>query len=113
MRFFIPTALRIFGINALILLLLSTGSPHTRAQTVDEFFDASKPIKRKIAGGEHHYYRIMLVADQYVRLVLDQRGIDVSVKLYQPDGGIVAKSNRLIGAYGPETISWVAGGSGV
>ena len=116
MRFFTSTALKILRINALILLILSLGSLHgsaqTGTQTVGELLDSSKPVKRKIAGGENHYYRIMLVADQYVRLVVDQRGIDVSVKLYQPDGKLVADSNRLIGAYGPETISWVAGTSG-
>lgn len=110
MRSFTATALRIFG--AQILLTLSIGSLHVDAQTSEELLDASKPVERKIAGGENHYYRIMLVADQYVRLVVDQRGINVSVKLYQPDGKLVAESNRLIGAYGPETISWVAGTSG-
>ena len=105
MQFSFPSVLRICSIGA--LLLLSIGTPHARTQTADESIDPSQSIKRKIAG-EHHYYRIMLVTDQYVRLVVDQRGIDVSVKLYQPDGKIVAQSDRLIGAYGPETITWVA-----
>lgn len=112
MRFF-PPAIR--SVNALLLLLCFSFAP-AHAQTADDrdaqLLDANQPIKRKIAGAENHYYRIMLAADQYVRLVVDQRGVDVSVTLYQPDGKIVVESNRLIGAYGPETISWVAESSG-
>jgi CHAT domain-containing protein len=78
-----------------------------------QLLEANQPIKRKIACGEFHYYRITILADQYVRLTVDQRGVDVSVKLYQPDGKIVAESNRLIGAYGPEIITWVAAVSGL
>ena len=85
-------------------------------QTVDEqegqLLASSQPIKRKIGCGEQHYYRIMLIADQFVRLDVDQRGVDVTVKLYQPDGKLVAESNRLIGTYGPETITWVAASPG-
>ena len=58
--------------------------------------DLNQPIKRKIGGGENHYYRIMLMSDEYLRLIVDQRGIDVSVSLYAPDGSIVAESNRFI-----------------
>ena len=86
MGFSFPTVLRIRSISVLLLLLLSIGPPHARAQAVDESLDAIQPVKQKLAGGERHYYRIMLVTEQYARLVVDQRGIDVSVKLYQPDG---------------------------
>ena len=124
------TALIVRCITAFLLsLLLSIGSAecwgttsvaranaNARGQAADErdvrMIDPGQPIKRKIGNGEYHYYRIMLRSDQYFRLVVDQRGIDVSVKLYQPDGKLVAESSRLNGAYGPETISWIAENSG-
>ena len=117
MSSFFPTALKILAITlTLTLQLFLIGPGQVRAQTVDEqdaqLLNAGQPIKRNISCGEYQYYRIMLVTDQYLRLVVDQRGVDVSVKLYQPDGQVVAESNRLIGAYGPETIAWVAESSG-
>lgn len=111
-----PTTLGISGISALALILL-IGATHTRGQTADErdgqLLDSTHPVKRKIGCGEYHYYRITILTDQYVRLLVDQHGVDVTVKLYQPDGKIVAESNRLIGAYGPENIAWVGETPGV
>ena len=116
MRPRIPAGLRIPRISAFPLILLLASIAATHAQTPNDqniqLLDASKPVKRQIGCGEQHYYRVMLLADQYLRLIVDQRGVDVSVKLYQPDGKIVAESNRLIGAYGPETIAWVGGTPG-
>ncbi len=117
MRWFFPTtfSLRSFSALPLILALLSLGL--ARSQSVDErdvqLLDASRPIKRKISGCESQYFRIMFLTGQYSRIVVNQLGIDVSVKLYQPDGKIAAQSNRMIGAYGPETISWVAESAGL
>lgn len=115
---FSPTAFCIRCLIALplILALLSSGSVPARGQSVDEqdvqLLDASQPIKRKISGCESQYFRIVFLTNQYSRIVVNQRGIDVSVKLYHPDGKLVAQSNRLIGAYGPETVSWVADSAG-
>lgn len=93
-------------------LVLLSAVVSSRAQTVDQHevppLETGQPVKRKIGGGESHYYRIALRTDQYVQIVVDQHGIDVRVKLFQPDGNVVAESNRLTGSYGPETISWVA-----
>jgi CHAT domain-containing protein len=88
-----------------------------RRETGDEqdlrVLGPGQPIERRMSGGESHYYRIMLVSDEYLRLVLDQRGIDVLVTLYGPDGKMVAVSNRFTGEYGPEPISWVAENPGL
>jgi len=114
MRGCFPTALRLQSLSALPLIfaLVALGSAHAHGQSVDErevqILDTSQPIKRKIGGCESHYFRIMFLTDQYSRIVVNQLGLDVSVKLYQPDGKMVAQSDRMIGAYGPETISWVA-----
>src|ERR1044071_2401940 len=97
----------------LVLALLSIG---VHGQNVDErdvqLLDASQPITRNLRGCEYHYFRILFRSGQYSRIVVNQRGIDVSVKLYQPDGKIVAQSNRMTGAYGPETISWLSESGG-
>src|SRR5262245_41407138 len=48
--------------------------------------EAGKPIEREMAGGQKHYYKIALEAGQYLRLIVDQRGIDLIVTLLGPDG---------------------------
>jgi CHAT domain-containing protein len=98
------------------MLLLPTVVGASHAQTTDQqdlpLLEPSQPIKRKINGGESQYYRIALMTDQYVQIAVDQRGIDVRVKLFRPDGTVVAQSNRLAGSYGPEMIWWVAENAG-
>jgi len=112
-----PTTLRVRYLSIFIVSLLFLAAATTsRAQTPDQqdvpLLEPSQPIKRKMNGGESHFYRITLMTNQYVQIVVDQRGIDVGVKLFEPDGKVVAQSNRLTGSYGPETISWVAESAG-
>ena len=115
---FPPTTLSIRSLRALplILALVSLAVVPVRGQGSDEhdvqLLDVSQPIKRKISGCESQYFRIVFLTNQFSRIVVNQLGIDVSVKLYQPDGKLVAQSNRMTGAYGPETISWVADNAG-
>src|ERR1043165_2986926 len=111
MRLISPTALRVRYASSSLLILLSLTSL-TVAQQDLPILELGQSIKQKIGGAEVHYYHIVLMANQYARLVVDQRGIDVGVKLYKPDGNPAAESNRLTGAYGPESISWVAESSG-
>ena len=118
MRFPGPTTLRVPCLSTFIvtLLLLPAAPAGSRAQTPEPqdlpLLEPNQPVKRKINGGESQYYRIALMTGQYVQILVDQRGIDVRVKLFQPDGTIVAQSNRLTGSYGPEMISWVAESAG-
>lgn len=44
-----------------------------------------KPIERQLAGNEAHSYKIVLAANQYLHVVVEQRGIDVVVALFAPD----------------------------
>jgi CHAT domain-containing protein len=99
-----------------VLLALTSLTVLARNHVVQQdlpVLELGQSSKQKIGGAESQYYRIVLMTDQYLSLVVDQRGIDVSVKLYQPDGSLAAESNRsFTGAYGPETISWVTETSG-
>jgi CHAT domain-containing protein len=115
MRFPGPITFIVRYLSIFILLLPAVSS--SRAQVVDQqdvpLLEPSQPVKRKIGGNESHYYRIALMTDQYVQIIVDQRGADVRVKLFQPDGNVVAESNKLTGPYGPEAISWVAQSPGL
>jgi hypothetical protein len=48
--------------------------------------EPGKPIERELVGGQAHSYQMTLAAGQYVKLVVEQRGIDVVVKMLGLEG---------------------------
>jgi CHAT domain-containing protein/tetratricopeptide (TPR) repeat protein len=65
-------------------------------------------IERELAGGQSHSYQMALASGQYVKLLVNQRGIDVVVALFAPDGRKVNEVDSPNGTTGPETISAIA-----
>lgn len=74
--------------------------------------EAGKPIEREMAGGQKHNYKIALEAGQYLHLLVDQRGIDVIVRLFGPDDKEIAEIDSPNGTQGPEPIIAIAKTSG-
>jgi CHAT domain-containing protein/Tfp pilus assembly protein PilF len=66
------------------------------------------PQERELKGGERHVYRLVLAADQYLRLVVEQHGIDVVVRLFGPDGRQLVEMDSPTGTQGAETVSFIA-----
>lgn len=62
------------------------------------------PIERELKGGEGDRYEVTLQAGQYVHLVADQRGIDVTLRLKGPDGATIFEVDGLTGNTGPEEV---------
>ena len=48
--------------------------------------EAGKPIKGELGGGRQHAYRIELDADQFLKVIVEQQGIDVMAQVSGPDG---------------------------
>src|SRR5262245_60070729 len=46
--------------------------------------ETAKPIKRELAGGERHRYQIRLAAGQFLKVIVEQQGIDVVAQLSGP-----------------------------
>jgi CHAT domain-containing protein/Tfp pilus assembly protein PilF len=74
--------------------------------------EPGKPIERELAGAQSHSYRMALTTGQYAKLVVDQHGIDLEVKLYGSDGKQVTEFEFDRWANGQETASWVAESTG-
>jgi CHAT domain-containing protein/tetratricopeptide (TPR) repeat protein len=74
--------------------------------------EQGKPIERELAGAEVHAYSIQLTAGQFLKVIVDQRGIDVVVTAFGPDGRRVARVDGASGAQGPEQLLLVAETSG-
>jgi len=72
-----------------------------------------RPIVRDLAGLQSHSYQMTLAADQYVRVLVEQRGIDVVVQLIGPDGKQVKEFDADSSVQGREIVSWVTGEAGI
>jgi CHAT domain-containing protein/tetratricopeptide (TPR) repeat protein len=72
-----------------------------------------KAIEREPSVGEKHCYSFILGAGQFVRALVEQRGIDVSVKIFGQDDKPLTSIDRLNNIHGPENASLIAPSSGV
>ncbi len=94
------------AVVACLLLLSATANAQQELTT--------QPIAREMRGGEQHAYQVKLNAGQYVRVVAEQKGIDVVLALSGADGKpIVEVDNNLSGTRGIEVVSLVADAGGI
>jgi len=75
--------------------------------------EPGKPIERELAGGEIHAYQIALSADQYLEVVVEQRGIGVKVAIFEPDGKPMLEVESQPGGQAPVKVWSVANTSGI
>jgi CHAT domain-containing protein/Tfp pilus assembly protein PilF len=66
-----------------------------------------KPIVRDLAGGEKHRYHVNVPDGQYVRVVVEQRGIDIVARLVEPDGKIRQETDSGLRPQDQETVEFV------
>ena len=70
------------------------------------------PVERELAGGVAHSYIVTLTAGQYMKVVVEQKGIDVVVRLFGPDGQKITEVDSPNGTEGPEPVSVIAEAAG-
>ncbi|MBX7222898.1 MAG: CHAT domain-containing protein [Blastocatellia bacterium] len=68
-------------------------------------YDFQSPLVRELKGGEKHSYPIPLKANDYVKVVVEQKGIDVAVRLVGPDGKVTQEVDSPNGTQGPEPLA--------
>lgn len=108
------TVSRRINCSFLLLLCLSSLAGTLSAQEDNDILvlEPSKPIDRELTGDQSHSYRIVLTSGQYLHVVVEQRGIDVVVVLFGPDGKQIAVVDSPNGAQGPEPVTTIAESSG-
>ena len=97
--------------QALIITLLSTVSVFSQADP--PLLETGHAVERDLSGGETHSYRISLAQGQYVRVAVEQRGIDVTVSILAPDGTKRHEMDSPNGLNGPELVSAIAEKAGL
>jgi CHAT domain-containing protein len=69
--------------------------------------EQGRPIERELAAGQSHAYQITLADGDYLSVKVEQRGIDVAVKLFGPDGKQILESDAEPRKQGEESVSLV------
>src|SRR5215813_1498475 len=77
---------------------------NTQATNDGISLEIGKSIEKQIAAGQTDSYRLSLIEGQYVRVVVEQKGIDVVVELFGPDGKKLDEVDGPNGRYGTEPI---------
>ena len=72
-----------------------------------------KTIKRELAGGHSHTYRITLSAGQFLKVIVEQQGIDIVIQLSGPGGEQIAEFDSESRSQGQELAPFVAEANGV
>ena len=70
------------------------------------------PIERPLKAGQNQEFTLNLKENTYVQLVVEQRGIDASVKVFTPSGKVVGDFDSPNGNDGPEHVSFVGVAAG-
>jgi CHAT domain-containing protein/Tfp pilus assembly protein PilF len=86
----------------------SIAQPLPSAQTLE----LNQPVTRELAGGQNNAYRVAARAGQYLEAVLEQRGVDVVVTLFAPDGQRVAQFDGDSRPQGRETVAQILEATG-
>ena len=100
----------IFAVTALVPLAQQTASPTTAV--VAQQLEQGKPIERELKSKETHAYKLALAAGQFLNAAVNQRGIDVVVRVFAPDEKLVAQIDSPNGAQGDEPIALEAKNAG-
>jgi CHAT domain-containing protein/Tfp pilus assembly protein PilF len=100
----------------LIVLLVTATSIQSFGQSdalqTPQPLTQGKPIERELKGGEVHSYSLTLQAGQFLNVVVEQKGIDVVVTLFDVNGKKVREVDSPNGTEGREPMSVIIEATG-
>ncbi len=70
-------------------------------------------LEQNITGAEAHTYTVTLDQYDFLHLVVEQQGVDVTLRLLGPDGSLSLEQDSPNGPRGPEELLFLAPASGV
>jgi CHAT domain-containing protein/Tfp pilus assembly protein PilF len=70
-------------------------------------------LERELSSGQSHSYKIKVAANQYLKIIVEQKGIDVVVEVYLPDGKKLFEVDSPNGTQGPESLELITPIDGV
>jgi len=91
---------------------LGQSSSVTNVKTEAQVLEPGKPVERELKNGETHVYQIVLSVGQFLDAAVNQRGVDVVVRIFAPDGSKLAEIDSPNGDQGDEPVAVEAKASG-
>ncbi|MFN0280180.1 MAG: CHAT domain-containing protein [Pyrinomonadaceae bacterium] len=79
-------------------------SPSPPAQSDIRPLALGQPIERELKGGEVHSYSLTMQAGQFLNVVVEQKGIDVAVILFDSNNKNLSEIDGPNGSQGPESL---------
>jgi len=86
---------------------------NVNAQAPNTTLQIGTPIERTLGAGQSQDFTITLEENTFIQLVVEQRGIDVVVKVLSPEAKTIGEFDSPNGNDGPEHVSFVAAAAGV
>src|SRR5262245_33923381 len=126
-RVLLLSAVSLFMVNLLVWIRAPAaawpqGSAHAHASDAkrgaaqrpgeSQLLEPGKPIERELSGDRSHFYKITMTSGQYLQIAVSQRGIDVVVALYTPDGKKIDDADIAHTTEGSETVLAIAAATG-
>ncbi|HEX9930041.1 MAG TPA: tetratricopeptide repeat protein [Pyrinomonadaceae bacterium] len=100
-----------------VFFLLVNFNPIIFAQTSEEktvtTLQPEKTIGRELAGGQSHKYSIEVKANEFLQIKVEQKGVDIVVKLLNPSGKLLAEMDSPNGVQGLEILKFIVADAGV
>lgn len=66
------------------------------------------PVEKGMSTGNNQTLKVHLEAREYIRVVIEQAGINIIITVLDPGGEKVMEVDGPVGAYGPEYVSFIA-----
>lgn len=104
--------LSLFAVVAFAALTLAAHAVAAQEEAAVSDLRPGRTVARELAGGASHTYTVMLEAGQFVHVVVEQKGVDVALLLFDQRGGRVAQMDSPNGVAGPEPLSFIASEGG-
>ena len=70
-------------------------------------------VERDLSGGQSHTYRVAVAAGDFLRITIEQKGIDIAATVVRPDGRQLIAVDAADEDFRPETIVAIADVSGM
>ena len=93
-----------FQFLAIMLLSMASSIPAQAQETAS--LELGKAIERELSGGQTHAYSFALAAGQFARVIVEQKGIDVVVRLLDANGNSLAEVDSPNDDRGEEVLFW-------
>lgn len=106
-------ALLLSGLLAVTALVLPAQQTSSSTTTVGaQQLEQGKPIERELKYKEAHNYNLTLASGQFFKAVVNQRGIDVVVRVFAPDEKLLTEIDSPNGTQGDEPVELEAKSAG-